>query len=192
MEAWQTILLAFGGNAVLLAILGWLAKSFVEGRLAKEVERFRSELRNASVEHQVRFSKLHEKRAKVIAELYGHLADMYAAASSLADMVEFSGEPSKTEQYATAMNKMRDFYLYFDKNRIYLPQTLCDSLEQFARDIQKDTVGLGVHFSFENSSPDVIQKKLQLWQTVWQKFKEVYPGARSALEHEFRAILGAI
>lgn len=45
MEAWQTILLAFGGNAALLAVLGLLGKSLLEKFIARDTKRFESEMK---------------------------------------------------------------------------------------------------------------------------------------------------
>lgn len=91
METWQIIiLLVLGGTPV----LKWFVKSLIEKMLAKDLERFRAslnseanstierlkhELQLVSLEHQVRFSKLHEKRAEVIAELYGLLVEQIGA-----------------------------------------------------------------------------------------------------------------
>ena len=81
MEAWQTILLAFGGNAALLAVLGLLGKSILDKLIVRDtkqfeadlkaksdaaIERLKNELQLKTIEHQVRFSRLHEKRAAVI------------------------------------------------------------------------------------------------------------------------------
>lgn len=48
MQAWQTILIALGGNAAVLAALAYLAKLFVEHKLSRDVSRFRSELKATS------------------------------------------------------------------------------------------------------------------------------------------------
>ena len=40
MELWQLAILAIGGNAALLAVLGWLAKSFLTHLLEKDVKRY--------------------------------------------------------------------------------------------------------------------------------------------------------
>ena len=77
METWQTILLAFGGNAALLAVLGLLGKSMLDKLIVRDTKQFESELKaktDATIEHlknelqlktieyQVKFSRLHEKR----------------------------------------------------------------------------------------------------------------------------------
>ncbi len=48
MEAWKTILLAFGGNAALLAVLGLLGKSLIEKLLTRDSTRFELELKAKS------------------------------------------------------------------------------------------------------------------------------------------------
>jgi hypothetical protein len=45
METWQTVLLAFGGNAALLAVLGLLGKSFVEKLILRDTKQFESALK---------------------------------------------------------------------------------------------------------------------------------------------------
>ncbi len=45
MEAWQTILLAFGGNAALLAVLGLLGKSLLEKLITRDTKLFESQLK---------------------------------------------------------------------------------------------------------------------------------------------------
>ena len=87
---WQSLLLAIGGNADLLIVLGWLARSFGTQLLSKDLEKFKTSLSTASTEaserlkhdlqivaheHQVRFSKLHERRAEVITNLYALLVE---------------------------------------------------------------------------------------------------------------------
>jgi hypothetical protein len=83
MDPLTSLLVAIGANAAILAVLGFLARSLINSWLAKDLEKFKFELKSASdtafeslksdlqraaFEHQVRFSKLHEKRAEVIAE----------------------------------------------------------------------------------------------------------------------------
>lgn len=45
MSAWQTVLLAFGGNAALLAVLGYLSKTVLEKMLVRDTKVFEAELK---------------------------------------------------------------------------------------------------------------------------------------------------
>jgi hypothetical protein len=208
MELWQAILLNFGGTATLLVILGWLARSIGTQLLAKDIERFKSDLSAASTatterlkhdlqlvatEHQVRYSKLQARRGEVIAEMYGLLVEAQWASQSFVSPAEFGGEPSKAEKYATAMNKAAEFYRYFDKNRIFLPLAFCAQTEEFLRNMRTKVVGFGVYVVQEEKfMPDTAHKaKFEAWVKASEYFDKEVPIARAALEQELRTLLGA-
>lgn len=208
MDTLQTILLALIGNVALLAVLGWLAKSVMTQFLSRDIEKFKSTLSETSaitterfkhdlqvtaIEHQVRFAKLYERRAEVIAELYGFLVEAHWASQSFVSLMDLAGDPSKEEKYATAMNKAAEFYRYFDKNRIYLPQATCDQLEQFVRNMRHQIIGFGVYASKEDSHlpAHAVEKKYNAWMKAAEYFDTEVPKARATLEAELRSILGA-
>ena len=54
MQPWETILLAFGGNAALLAVLAFAGKSLLEKLIARDTKRFESDLKaksDSAIEH---------------------------------------------------------------------------------------------------------------------------------------------
>ncbi|MGE4447539.1 hypothetical protein EV678_2115 [Azospira oryzae] len=208
MDAWQTILLAFGGNAALIAVLGLIGKSLLEKLIARDTKRFetdlkaksdaaieqlRSDLQIRSIEHQVRFSRLHEKRATVIAELYGVLVEMLWEAESFLSPMEWAGEPDKKQKHHTAMNKLVDFFRYFDKHRIYFPEEICASLEELAMKVRSHVIAFGVYVGFDDQSLNdyTRQQKEKAWNEGWDAIKGEIPKARKLLEDEFRHLLGA-
>lgn len=207
MEAWQTILLAFGGNAALLAVLGLLGKSLLDKLIARDtkrfetdlkaksdsaIERLRSDLQIRTIEHQVRFSRLHEKRASVIADLYGHLVETLWEAESFLSLMEWAGEPSKQEKHKVAMEKLVDFFRFFDKHRIYLPEPICVSLEAIAMRVRSHVIAFGVYtrFSDQSLNEHTRAQKEKAWNEGWEAIKTDIPAARKQLEQEFRALLG--
>ncbi len=208
MNAWQTILLAFGGNAALLAVLGLLGKSMLEKLITRDTKRFeadlkaksdavieqlRSDLQIRSIEHQVRFARLHEKRATVIAELYGYLVETLWEAESFLSPMEWVGEPDKREKHRVAMNKLVDFFRYFDKHRIYLPEDMCMSLEALAMKVRSHIIAFGVFVRFDDQSMNdqTHAQKEKAWNEGWDAIKNQVPQARKLLEEEFRMLLGA-
>ena len=208
MNPWQSILLAFGGNAALLVVLAWLARSFGSQLLAKDLEKFKAslasasseaserlkhELQIASLEHQVRFSKLHERRAEVITALYGLLVEVQWAGQSLVAIAEFGGEPSKQEKYVTAMNKSAEFFREFDKNRIFLPDHVCQQIEEFLRGMRTRVIRFGVYSQTNDYAPDhVIKEKFDTWVKASEYFDTEVPIARRALETELRNMLAGV
>ena len=209
MEIWQTILLAFGGNAALLAVLGVIGKSLLDKLIVRDTKQFESDLKAKSdaaiehlkselqlktIEHQVRFSRLHEKRAEVIAELYGFFVEALWEAESFLSPFQSGGEPSKEEKYVTTMNKLVDLYRYYEKHQIYLPLELCNSLEKLVIEIRSLVINFGVYVEYPLTDLDSItrKEKREACKAGWNAIKTQVPLARRNLENELRSLLGAV
>ncbi|MBI3895592.1 MAG: hypothetical protein HY313_06645 [Acidobacteria bacterium] len=203
MDPWTSVLISFGGPTILLGIVAFLARSVIRAWLDKDVEKFKVELKStsdtaierlkadlqrAAYEHQVRFSKLHEKRAEVIAQLDKYLAETTWA---IEDFVQpFEGEPSRKEKYVPTWNKIVECLRFLDQHRIYLPESLCNKLAKFLTDLRKLTIEVGVYESIEHPTNETLQKKWKILEQAWDSVKQEIPAARRALEQEFRQILG--
>jgi hypothetical protein len=207
MTTWETFLVAFGGNAILLAALAWLARSVLQHWLTKDVEGFKSdlaaeasraneklrhELSMSALEHQVRYSRLYERRAQVIAETYEKLVAAYWAFESFTSPFEWGGEPSKLEKYKNAMSKSTEYFKYFDSNRIYLPAELCQKIEDFMQSVRKESVSFGVWLQMEQESSTAVtgKEKFEAWMKAAKFFESEAPKARALLEDELRRIIG--
>jgi hypothetical protein len=207
MSILETIVVALGGTALLVAAAAWLTKSVIAQWLSKDLERYKSELAATSTveierlrhelqltahERSVLIAKLHEKRTQVVADLYGLLVEAHWASQDFASPMEWAGEPTKKEKYGAALNKSADFYRFFDKNRIYLPDALCTQLDEFLRAIRGKVIGFGVYLSRDEAlmSDDNIQKKHEAWIDTARYFDDEVPKARHALERELRMLVG--
>lgn len=209
MELWQSIIFIFGGNAALLIMSGWLIRSLGAQFLTKDLEKFKGsltaasnvtterlkhELQIAAVEHQVTFSKLHERRATIIAEIYSLLVEAHWAFESFISEVEWAGEPSKQEKYKIGMEKATNFYQYFSKNRIYLSSSLSEQVETFFRGMRREVIGFSRYVSKDDQflSDEIVEKKYSRWTNVVYYFDNDVPAAKAALEIEFRKIIGVL
>jgi hypothetical protein len=200
----KELLVVFGGNAILLSGVGWLIKAVLTQGLQRDLRVFESELKAkadasieqlkanlqiAATEHQVRFSKLHEKRGEVLADLYKKLTEAVQASQSFTSALEFHGEPSKAEKYVIAMNAIRDVYLAFDPARIYLPESLCVLMQEFIQTVRKPVISFGVWMRLPEGNRDLKQMN-ETWAEVDAAFDTTIPEARKVLETEFRSLLG--
>jgi ribosome-associated translation inhibitor RaiA len=92
MVDWQSLLTTLGSNALLLGAAAWVIKTVITEQLKRdtdsfkarieadaniEIEKLKSSLQIAATEHQVRFSRMHERRAEVIEEAYKKLTDIF-------------------------------------------------------------------------------------------------------------------
>ena len=185
-----------------------MAKSLLDKVIVRDTKRFESDLKAKSdaaienlknslqlktIEHQVRFSKLHEKRAEVIAKLYVILVESLWETESFVSPMEFVGELSKNEKHVLARNKLADVYRYFDQHRIYLPDTLCDSLEKLIQEIRTIVIefGVWVPYDHEHLPTHAREQRQAVWEKSWKAIREEIPIARKQLETEFRGLLEA-
>ena len=207
MTVFETFAIAILGNATLLAVLGWLAKILLEKIIARDskrfeielkakadtaIEEYKSKLQFRTLEHQIRYSKHHEKRATTIAELNALLAELMWEAENFLSVLEFSGEPSKKDKYYAAMSKMTDFFRYFDKNKIYLPAKLCAPLQDMVLDVRQHVIKFGTYVQLEQREPlqsHTEKDKLEAWSTGWTAIRTKIPAVRAQLEDEFRLLL---
>ena len=200
----ETILLAFGGPLALIAVLGWLAKSFVTSLLDKDLEKFRMNLQaqhDSSIEkirhelnllaaqHQIRFAKLHAIRAEVIAELYSLLVEAHGKSIVFVSPGGYVGESTKGREASSAV---LDFLHFFEKKKIYLPKDLGDLLDQYATDVNKHLIEYRTYVNHEpdHSTQEFEKKKNESWRKAMNAFEEAIPEAKEKLEDEFRKILG--
>ena len=205
MSPFEIIIASIGGSAALFGIIGWLTKSLISQLLSKDIENHKSklqydseieltklkkEIEKTEFEHQVRFSKLHDKRGEVLADLYKFLVESVWVTRSLASPAEWAGEPTKNEKYADAMNKLGEFFRFFDQHRIYIPKKLCPLIDEFIDKLRNPTIGLGIYFSIENPNENTLKEKMDVWDKAWSSAKNDIPKARQELEQEFRIILG--
>jgi hypothetical protein len=208
MEAWQVIVAAVLGNAAVLAVLGFLAKALLEQLLQRDSRRFevelkakadsaieqlKSDLQIRTIEHQVRFSQLHETRANVIAELNGLVVEALWEAESFLSPMQWAGEPDKREKERVAMSKLVELFRYFDKHRLYLPTELCDVVAKLVMDVRMHVIRFGTYLTLDESAlqEHTRKEKHEVWMAGWDAIKNQVPTVRKQLEDSFRALLAA-
>lgn len=218
MDVWEQVLLAFGSNAMLLLVLGFLARSLLQTWLTKDIKKFETELKAsadcqlehlkyelkakgdasieqlksalqvASTERQIRFSNLHAKRAEVIAAVYRRAVDVER--DGRVYIYKF-GQVTENEQgEAPAIAALREFDIFVDQNRIYLSDQICQLLAGFSSLLNPPLVHALVYGRIENPTPETLNESHQGFKKAIEAFQKDIPAARGELEREFRDILG--
>ena len=221
MSAFQEVLIALGGNAALLAVLAFLARSLVQTWLAKDIKAFEQGLQNAAssqlehlkfelksqgdasieqlksslqqiaAEHQVRFAWLHERRAKVIEDVYQRLVDLEKGYGKFVLVDGYETNPQKQQAARDSINQaMYDVALLIEKHRIYLPADVCASLKAFLDVMWHNAINVGVYGSISNPNPQTLQERLTAFREAYDALQKEIPDARAKLENEFRKLLG--
>lgn len=205
MDVWMTILLAIGGNTALVAILAFLAKSLVGGWIDKDLERHREQLKRetetalttmrhelgmVAQEHALKASELQTRRAAVIAEIYGLLADVEWEASMYVSLADLTGQNKNEEQHAKVTGKVEQFYRYFNRNRIYLPEDTCDTVWSVMNGMVKATNQMKSYLYEVKDGGWAGQQQIEALQAAHIHFDQKHREARTKLERDLRSIMG--
>ncbi|MBB5206703.1 hypothetical protein [Chiayiivirga flava] len=195
-------------STVLASIVLWLGRAWISERLKHaikaeydekleshkaqlkaqsdvELEKLRSELSVRATEHQVTFSRLHEKRAEVIAQTYSNLRAAHDAIKDYTKVFEPAGGLSREGRRKIAADAQNAYYAYYSKHQIFLPKTAAQLLD----DLNRSTIQIFNHFLFlVDRKPD---GGIDEWIKISERVDGPYQAALGELESAFRKILGS-
>jgi len=203
---WKEFATALGASTVLLGAVAWLIRSLLKQLLSKDIEihktqlktesdrnleTFRATLQQRATEHQILFSRLHDKRANIVAELYSKMVEAISATESFVSPAEWVGEPDKKEKYKKAMHHIVDFFCYFDRRRIFLEKPLCQKIDEMVNAVRNPAIEFSCYLDHPDFEPSLAKEKRDVWMKAWHDVKrDIVPAARQSLEDEFRELLG--
>ena len=116
---WTEVLKFVGGIAVLLAVVAWLIRSLIRHLLSKDIERYKFDLKREAdkelalikaalnieaLTYQIRFSKLHDRRADIIERLYKKIVALETAAACLKAEFHMDEDEELKQKYITNQN----------------------------------------------------------------------------------------
>ena len=207
---WQsvisTLLVTVGGGGVALAAAAWLTKAVVTNRLTRDVERFTTEVRAkadaeierlkstlqmAALEHQVRFSKLHETRAEIIAKLYALLVELQYAGQRYVLVGGYESEKLKRDdEFSKTSAKVNEVFLFIEEHQIYLSDDVCTLLAEFVNTINRAVNGVWIYAKYQGGPANFLQEQGKVLMGAAEAFEGRIPMVRKALRDEFRKLLG--
>jgi hypothetical protein len=134
----------------------------------------------------VRFARLHQTQAEVIAELYGKLVDYHQAGQDFL----FGGAQVDAQKNRAFVEAHRDLEHFYERHRIYLPPALCDQVSTFVSRVGQEVMSKLILRDFVPTTPAEGKDRVDDLMKRWKFVTEEMPAVREALVQEFRAILG--
>jgi hypothetical protein len=214
MTPFQEVIVALGGQATLLLVLGFLSRSLLQTLLAKDIKRFeidlanraavqlealksemkvqadaqieylKSRLQHAAIEHQVRFAKIYEKRAEALIEIDQRLHDLEIMGQHFAEAVSLGGEGD--------YQKWRDQFIqcnsFVEYQRLYLTDELYREIKTYLEEVKQPAIFLWTMAGLRQQGNDLSGYVPQIIQAVEDGHTK-YPGIRFAIVKAFRAAL---
>lgn len=204
-EFFEMLIVALGGFGVVVAALAWLGRSLITHLLSKDLENhknrietlyqqnmdaYRHELEKIQIEHEVRFTALHQKRMDVIAEFYALLLELSEISKlmSLSGLFPMPERPRYQAQLVDALkkglDKLESVKHYFDKNRLYFSGDLADKVDQFID---------AIHGPIERANSALKQDYSEAIQELQSlpPISEAIFSLRRNIEGEFRRLIGS-
>lgn len=196
---WIGLLEALGGYAAAAAVVVFLGRKVIEHWFGRDLERYRTELQTeasiqlerlratlerAAVEHQVRFSRVHERQAEVISEIFANLERAHMAFRLWTSPIQ--GDGSDMSALAeSALECYQDFAEYFYAHGIWLDEDTCELIHRIVGDLA------ATYHTFANDVDERgFPRASDAWLGSWKKVSEDIAKARGRLDRRFRQILG--
>ena len=177
MSFWKTIFPLTAMGTAIVGVVGFVVNETIKRLFSRDLERFKSDMARSAFEHQVRYSRLHEKQAEVVAKIYTHITTVEDAFHPLVSVAEGRIRTSGSDEYKAFYGVFREFKLCFRQDRIYLAQSLCNEIDTCLALADK-----GAETWCEAESPYEIDQQLRA-------LSEALATIRKDLEKEFRTLL---
>lgn len=165
----------FAALASLLALLVTIAGWIFTARLQVQVQK-------AVTEHTTRFSYLHERRGKVIDDLYKQIFNMeQALTASLTVALNDTRSLEEHKQYVHDV--FYELNKHFRENRLYLDEELCQMMEKLIADFGKALQ----HTEVSDAYPNIVMGYRDV--AVELISKDIHP-LQQQIEKQMRTMLG--
>jgi hypothetical protein len=151
-----------------------------------ELERHKHALALEANRQNVRFARLHEIRASVIADVYAALSDTYEALKAYTAAFEPAGCPSKEERLKTLAGEHGRFRKAFASKKIYFPPDVAEQLQK----INMQIFAAGNEFMWTVQNQQHAHGQTEAWMGVLNKVDGPIKDTLQTLEAEFRKLLG--
>jgi hypothetical protein len=187
---WTVLLTSLGISGILISSLAWLLKTIIAHQLVKDVESFKRQLQF----EQIRFSRLHERRAEIIHELYKKIVHIRRLCHSL----KTENQDLKDIENSRAANEVFEALIrmnfYFGENALYFPQRLRDKYsEVFTKGILKPVMAIGMMDEIDTFQKLKPEHRVTLRNGMLPLLKKElveFDVFISELELEFQTLLG--
>ena len=109
-----------------------LTEENVKKNFNEKLEELKSTLAKNNISHQIEFEFLHKRRAKVAIGIHQKLQNLHEASFEFnqAKKDATMEESERQQKLYDAINSFRD---YFDKNRIFFPESFCNEIDRILR-----------------------------------------------------------
>ncbi len=200
------IVTSIGIFAVGSGVFAWLVQAIIkfwfdkelkihEKNFNKELEAYNIQLQQISKEHEIKFSKLQERRAEIIEELYRRLNKLNNVIYDINVLFQvIQPIPPLTNQNEQFVEAFNDFHEYYKEKKVYFgidtSSVIKSNMDELYK-IYKNTKSIfdeAYLIQDYDMRKEAMQKNQKLKQEIQESIKEVAK-LQIQLEQEFQKLL---
>ncbi|MCF7885269.1 MAG: hypothetical protein K9M80_02135 [Candidatus Marinimicrobia bacterium] len=186
MNSWQQLITLTLTPTVVILVVGFLIRKFIEQTFKRDLEKFKIELERKTFKQYEKFSWINQKRSEVITGLYRKLVEAKDQTGALVHIIQIGGQnlPEKQKHVIKSYN---DLNKYFHKNRLFLTNNVVCKTQELV-EILGDIIS-----KFEQSqlgNKEYKPDKTGLWHEASKDIRNKVPPLLQALEKKFKEIIG--
>ena len=197
MELFADILKFSIGGITIAGICVFFGKLVLSKSSELLIENHKSRLEISRIEHQIKFTNLHNERGQIIKKIYQDYYDLELKLEHMTTL--FQGPKWKTDNTRdeATIEKFHETKDTIERNRIYFSEILCDKLESALDNymtIINQMLKAKQHAKYETDEngyrfPEG-QGSFELWKEAENKTKTEIRHLRLELANEFRGLIG--
>ena len=180
----------------------WLGKLIITKAFDVGIEKYKADLARTTMEHQVRFSKLHEQRAEVIKSLFSKIIDLEGLLIRCTTIAQGPEYIYETERDTDARKGLIELINDFDQNKIYFSVVTVpkfeaifkeswDIISQMAK-VRRDGAAVDKYVQDHLPIPERYIRYDELWDKAFDRTTQEFRSLKEDLANEFRLLLGII
>lgn len=196
-------------SALVSGAIVWLSKTWISERLKNaikneyeqklethkailkaandvELEKLRSKLNILASERQIEYSKLYEKRADAITNIYALLKDVYIQLQEYTKLFLPAGDLPTEKRRSMAAEAYNKYVPVYHHNKIFIPAKTAEGLEA----LNQQLLRLYTSFFYEVELNSDGNGKTNKWMEIVEELNGPISRSLLDLENDFRTLLG--
>lgn len=134
---WSSAIQNIGVFGVGSGILAYLIKQLFAISINRDLEKFKSDLKLLTIEHQIKYSRLHSERAEILKNIYQKIVELQSTVNQIIyirktfprteDRVQQL--QNLAEEFKLLTERVKEFSAYFELNKLFFNEVLCQLID---------------------------------------------------------------
>jgi hypothetical protein len=168
-------------------IFAFIVQKWVEHKFGTELTTFKHNLELAATERNIKLTKVFERQAEAIAEIYSRFTMLLSALGTYTNPMRNEHTPPLEQSRDGVGIALQSFIDYYKPHAIYLPKKLQRKIETFVKRIHGET--LNFMFNVEERGT-VTPERMAQWGKSMDFMTKDVPKILDELDSELKKLLG--